>query len=164
MPGTASIDLTSSSKPRHAGSCPQCGSLDVRPTRRGAAHCFDCGALSCDGEILRSGLVDVHYSLDVQSPEGRTLWCHTLEVLFEAQCDVAAGLRINPGSSFTKWLKTRERDGVIDDPETLGTMRRIVSKLMSHRRFIRDPFNAEMIGQLEGALIGAGRMVLTWRK
>lgn len=146
---------------RYQGSCPHCASLDS--VAKGQSRlCRDCGAVFHGSEVLTPGYVDLHYSLEVHSGEGCRLWENTLDTLFEAQCDVAAGLGIPPGSSFTKWLKSRERvEGIIDDAETITTMQRIVSKLMKHQRFIRDPYNLDSIRRLKDALPRATRLCLT---
>lgn len=146
---------------RYKGSCPHCASLDSAP-KGGSRLCRDCGAVFRGSEVLTPGYVDLHYSLEVHTGEGNKLWSNTLDTLFEAQCDIAVGLGIPPGSSFTKWLKSRERvEGVIDDAETITTLQRIVSKLMKHQRFIRDPYNLESIRRLKDALPQATRLCLT---
>lgn len=148
-------------RPRHPGSCAQCGSLDTA-IRFKTFVCRDCGAASRNGEVVKTGIVDIHYSLQVLTQDGRTLWCETLDILFEAQCDVAAGLRISPGSSFSRWLKSREgAEGLIEDADTLRSMRRIVGKLVSYSAHIRDPYNLDAIQKLQDALPMASRFRLT---
>ena len=148
-------------KPIYPGACPHCGSLDGAPHRAGKA-CLDCGAVYKDGEVLKSGSVDVHYSLDVQDYRGATLWRDTLDVLFDAQCDIAAGLKIPPGSSFAKWLRSKQRKpDLIDDGETIVAMEKIVAKIMKHSRFVRDAYKLRSIELLSKVMPDACRFVLT---
>jgi hypothetical protein len=146
---------------KRAGGCLHCGSLDWEE-KRGARYCRDCGAVFRPGELLRAGFIDLHYSLDVRDDGGRSLWCETLDVLFEAQCDIAQGLKIKPGSSFTKWLKSRERtEGVIDDAATIAAMEKIAGKLVAYGDLIREEYNLDAARRLVKALAQATRLVLT---
>jgi hypothetical protein len=151
-------------KPVYPGACPHCGSLDGVEHRAGKA-CLDCGAVYKDGEVLKSGTVDVHYSLDVQDYRGATLWRDTLDVLFDAQCDIAAGLKIPPGSSFAKWLRSKQRrEGLIDDGDTIVAMEKIVGKIMKHARFVRDEYKLQSIQRLQKVMPDACRFQLTLAK
>lgn len=141
--------------------CLHCGSLNTQidgPFR----NCRDCRAVFRGSEEVQAGDLDIHYSLNVQDRDSRSLWCETLDVLFEAQCDIAAGLGIPPGSSFTNWFRSRQREeGVIDDPDTVERMKVISRKILTHRQFVREPYNIEAAERLEQALPRAARFLLT---
>jgi hypothetical protein len=139
-------------KKRHEGSCDHCGSLDVVDKKSGR-YCRDCGAVTKDGEVLKSGMVELHYSLEVLTRDRRALWRETLDVLFEAQCDIAAGMKIAPGSSFTKWLISHQRpDGLIEKPEIYETLQKIVCKMANHLDLIVEEHNRARILSLLKAM------------
>jgi len=145
-------------------SCAQCGSLYTVPKGE-ILFCRDCKAWTQNGEVVKSGDLDLHYSLDVQNGANRTVWVDSVYVLFQSQCMVAHGLKISPGSSFTNWLKSRENpEGKIDDPESLQILLKIARKILKHRQFIDDPYLVETITALEAALPKATRMILTFKK
>jgi hypothetical protein len=144
--------------------CAQCGSLYTVPKGE-IRFCRDCKAWTQGGEVVKSGDLDLHYSLDVQNGANRTVWVDSVYVLFQAQCMVAHGLKISPGSSFTNWLKSRENgEGFIDDHDSIQTMLKIARKILKHRQFIEDPYLIESITALEAALPKATKMILTFKK
>ena len=144
--------------------CAQCGSLYTVP-KDDMRFCKDCKALSLNGEVVKSGDLDLHYSLDVLDPEGRTLWVDSVYVLFQAQCHVAHGLKISPGSSFTNWLKSKEApEGWIDDPITIQTLHKITKKILHYRQHIEDPYILESVEKLQNCILKSRKMVLTFKK
>jgi hypothetical protein len=151
-------------KLRRPNSCLHCGSLDWLPSKKGHRFCKDCGSKFTETEVLEPGYVDLDYSLNVLNSDGHSVWCECIHVLFDAQCDIAEGLGIKPGSSFTKWLKSREHDGIIDDNETVQTMGKIVDKMIHHMQHIKSPDNLQMICHLQMALPKARKFVLTYKK
>jgi hypothetical protein len=152
------------SRVRRADQCLHCWSLDT--VQKGDLRvCRDCGAVCRGGEVIETGYVDLHYSLEVQAGDGRALWIDTLDTLFEAQSDIAVGLGIKPGSSFTKWLRSRERtEGVIDDAGTIESMQKIVRKMTSYAHFVRDPYNRQTIDRLNKVIPNAVRFQLTLKR
>lgn len=145
-------------------SCAQCGSLYTVP-KQNMRFCRDCKAWTLDGEVLKAGDLDLHYSLDVLDPQGRTLWVDSVYVLFQAQCLIAHGLKISPGSSFTNWLKSQEApEGWIDDPITIRTLHKIAAKILHYRHFIEDAYILESVEKLHQALPKSPKMVLTFKK
>lgn len=116
-------------------------------------------------EVVSIGILDLHYTLDVVSAEGRSLWNDSLYVLFQSQCDIAARLRIPPGSSFTKWLKTYATEfGVIDNLKVVETLKKIVAKMVHYQNYIEDPYHIDAIQQLHTVIDRAARLVLTYTK
>ena len=145
--------------------CAQCGSLYTVPKSDGMRACRDCKAVTLNGEVIKSGDLDLHYSLDVLDADGRTLWVDSVYVLFQAQCHVAHGLKISPGSSFTNWLKSKEApEGYIKDPVTIQTLHKIAGKILHHRGFIEDPYILESVDNLHKVLLKSRKMVLTFKK
>jgi len=145
-------------------SCAQCGSLYTVP-KQNMRFCRDCKAWSLDGEVVKSGDLDLHYSLDVLDKDGRTLWVDSVYVLFQGQCHVAHGLKISPGSSFTNWLKSNEvPEGWIDDPITIQTLHKIAGKILKYRHFVEDPYIIESVEKLHEVLPKSPKMVLTFKK
>lgn len=144
--------------------CAQCGSLYTVP-KHDMRFCKDCKALSLNGEVVEAGDLDLHYSLDVLDAEDRTLWVDSVYVLFQAQCHVAHGLKISPGSSFTNWLKSKEApEGYINDPITIQTLHKIAGKILKHRQFIEDPYITDSVENLHKVLLKSRKMVLTFKK
>ncbi|HTF57226.1 MAG TPA: hypothetical protein VK661_08335 [Planctomycetota bacterium] len=155
---------TFSKKKLDPNACAQCGSLYTAP-KGDFLYCRDCKALTSDGEIVKTGDLDLHYSLDVQDPENRTLWVDSVYVLFQAQCDIARGLKISPGSSFTNWLKANEApEGWIDDKDTIRTLAKIAGKILKYAQHIEDPYVIQSVEGLQAALPKADRMILTFKK
>lgn len=145
--------------------CAQCGSLNTVPKQNDIRFCRDCKAMSLEAEVIKTGDLDLHYSLDVQDAEGRTLWLDSVYVLFQAQCHVAHGLKINPGSSFTNWLKANEApEGWIDDPITIQALHKIAAKILHYQRFIEDPYIIESVQKLHEVILKSRKMVLTFKK
>lgn len=143
--------------------CPQCGSLNTYRDGR-ARRCFDCRAISNGREVVIPGSLEAYHSLEVQDSNGRTLWADSLRVLFEAQCDIAAGLGIPPGIGLSNWLRARQRrPGIIDDRDTLRRMSVISQKIVYHAEFVRASYNVRSAERLSQALPRASRMVLTTR-
>lgn len=148
-----------------ADACAQCGSLYTVPKSDGMRACRDCKAVTLNGEVVKSGDLDLHYSLDVLDADGRTLWVDSVYVLFQAQCHVAHGLKISPGSSFTNWLKSKEApEGYIDDPIAIQTLHKIAGKILHYKQFIEDPYILESVEKLHGVLLKSRKMVLTFKK
>ncbi len=145
--------------------CAQCGSLYTVPKPDNMRLCRDCKALSLDAEVVKTGDLDLHYSLDVLDAQDRTLWVDSVYVLFQGQCHVAHGLKISPGSSFTNWLKANESpEGWIDDPITIQTLHKICGKILKHRQYVEDPYIIESVEKLQGVLLKSRKMVLTFKK
>jgi len=145
--------------------CAQCGSLYTVPKQNNIRLCKDCKAMTLDGEVIKSGDLDLHYSLDVLDANDRTLWLDSVYVLFQAQCHVAHGLKISPGSSFTNWLKSNEApEGWIDDPMTIQTLHKITAKILHHGKFIEDPYIVESVQKLHDVILKSRKMVLTFKK
>jgi hypothetical protein len=150
---------------KYRGSCLHCFSLDTGLRKDRAVVCRDCGCVFKDDQILQHGMVDLDYSMQVLGETGATLWVDTLNVLFSAQRNVAAGLKIKPGSSFTKWLKSKERtEGIIDDAETILTLEKISRKILKNRQFIFDPYILGAVENLADCLPAATKLVLTFKK
>ncbi len=151
---------------RHPGSCIHCGSLNVKDKIR-IKICQDCGCqYKPDGEIVKEGFLDIHYCLEAQNHNGRTLWMESLGMLFEAQCDVAAGLKINPGSSFAKWLNSFDTagTGVLEQPELLETFHKVVFRILQHEKHVRNLENVERIRELLRVLPQSARLRITLRR
>ena len=144
--------------------CAQCGSLYTVP-RQNMRFCRDCKAWTLDGEVVKSGDLDLHYSLDVLDANGRTMWVDSVYVLFQAQCLVANGLKISPGSSFTNWLKSNESsEGWIDDVPTIRTLHKIAGKILKNHQYVDDPYILEAVEKLHEVILKSPKMVLTFKK
>ena len=153
--------MRGASKPSNPNACLNCGSLNTKRYGK-ALLCYDCRQLSKGDDVIRSGELDLHYTLDVRNQDDRSIWCHTLDVLFESQCSIAEGLGIRPGSSFANWLRSKENEeGIIDDAETIDELITIASKMLGYKRFIKDKHHVELIRELREALSRAMHMRLT---
>jgi len=158
------VETASSTKKLDPNACAQCGSLYTMP-KGDFLYCRDCKALSSGGELVKPGDLDIHYSLDIQDTEHRSLWVDSVYVLFQAQCDIARGLKISPGSSFTNWLKANESpEGWIDDRDTIKTLAKIAGKILKHAQYVEDPYVIQSVEGLQTALPKAHRMILTFKK
>lgn len=153
--------MRGASKSTNPNACLNCGSLNTK--RKGKVLlCYDCRQVSQGDEVIRSGELDLHYFLDVRNQDDRSIWCHTLDVLFESQCSIAEGLGIRPGSSFANWLRPKENEeGFIDDPGTIDELFSITNKMLGYKRFIKDKHHVELIRELRDALPRAAHMCLT---
>jgi hypothetical protein len=140
--------------------CANCGSLNTKRSGK-RLRCFDCGQIAEGAEIIEAGEVKFHYTLELRDGEDREIWSHALDVLFEAQCQIAEGLGIPPGQSFGKWLASKQgRNGAIEDAAVIDELYQITGKILSHKQFIKDAHDVKVVQALRKALPNATRLVL----
>ena len=128
-----------------------------------ARCCRDCRSVSRGLKVVIPGHLDRLYRLEVQDLNGDTIWKVNLEALYEAQRDIASGLKVRLRSSFAKWLLSRpNRKGVITEFATIRRMRTIVDKMVRHFKLIRKPFNVDAVLMLKHVLPRAARLAVKW--